>query len=140
MIPFIDLKTKYQEWELAQRQIVAERYRELLVRAASDELTLPWLVSGCTFVYAQFTLSVSNRDEFCERLNAAGIPTAVNYAVPLHLQPTSAQHEGETGDWSAAQVADARVASQPTGPNLNAAGEADIVENVMVALHEQAVN
>jgi len=71
--------------EIAARDRVAARYGELL----SDIVDIPEVAEGLTSVWAQYTVrlpSGCNRDAVAARLKAEGIPTAVYYAKPLHLQ------------------------------------------------------
>ena len=51
---------------------------------------LPWPKPDRTSVFAQYTLRVPDRAALQARLQAAGIPTAVHYPVPLNEQPAYA--------------------------------------------------
>ena len=88
------------EHEIAQRQAVARRYHDLL-SASSDQTTtptaaaqtirlLPWPSDERTSVFAQYTLLADDRQAQQDKLNAAGIPTAVHYPIPLNQQPAYA--------------------------------------------------
>jgi UDP-2-acetamido-2-deoxy-ribo-hexuluronate aminotransferase len=74
------------EWELEQRAKVASHYHTLL----SDRVGQVECASECSSVYAQFTVVVEERERIQQALQAAGIPTAVHYPVPIHLQPAYA--------------------------------------------------
>jgi UDP-2-acetamido-2-deoxy-ribo-hexuluronate aminotransferase len=76
------------DWELAQRQVVAERYRQGL---AGSNAGLFEVRADRTSAYAQYTLRIEEREKAEAALKAAGIPTAVHYPVPLHQQPAYAQ-------------------------------------------------
>ena len=78
------------EWELAQRQLAAQRYQRAFAHAAPD-IELFEIRTGRTSAYAQYTLKVPDRDKLEASLKAAGIPTAIHYPVPLHCQPAYAQ-------------------------------------------------
>ena len=101
--------------ELALRQLVAQRYADLL--AAADDVQLPWVEPHNVSAWAQYTVRVEQRAVLQERLKAAGIPTAVHYPIPLNRQPAVA--DGQTcvpvGDSLAQQVM-----SLPMGPYLSA--------------------
>jgi UDP-2-acetamido-2-deoxy-ribo-hexuluronate aminotransferase len=43
-----------------------------------------------TSAYAQYTVVVEERERIQAALQAAGIPTAVHYPVPIHMQPAYA--------------------------------------------------
>src|ERR1700730_11290560 len=78
-------KLKIFEDEIAARNVVAERYARGLCRSVS----VPRLASGCTSVWAQYTIrlpKVSDRDAFSVALKAQGIPTAIYYPKSMHQQ------------------------------------------------------
>lgn len=77
------------EWELAQRDLVGQRYLKLL--AQFPELQKPVVRSDRTSVWGQFTIQVEDRETVLERFKAANIPTAVHYPVPLQKQPAYAR-------------------------------------------------
>jgi UDP-2-acetamido-2-deoxy-ribo-hexuluronate aminotransferase len=71
------------EWELQQRNRLAARYDALL----SGRLGLVGRGAGRHNVFAQYTVIVAERERMQAELQAAGIPTAVHYPVPIHRQP-----------------------------------------------------
>jgi UDP-2-acetamido-2-deoxy-ribo-hexuluronate aminotransferase len=74
------------DWEVEQRLQIGARYNELF----SGKLETIIQRSDRTSVFAQYTVKVEDRDKVQETLKAAGIPTAVHYPVPMHLQPAYA--------------------------------------------------
>lgn len=80
-------KLPYYAGEVAARQNVAAVYSERLSdsRTASG-FSLPKVKADRTSVYAQYTLRVQNREAVQAKLKEQGIPTAVHYPMPLHLQ------------------------------------------------------
>jgi UDP-2-acetamido-2-deoxy-ribo-hexuluronate aminotransferase len=86
-----------------------------------------------TSVYAQYTIQVEDRDRFQERLQAEGIPTAIHYPVPLHLQPAFARRELGRGSFPVAENAADRVISLPMHPYLRADEQQKIVAAVLAA-------
>jgi dTDP-4-amino-4,6-dideoxygalactose transaminase len=78
-------KLKIFEDEIVARNAVADRY----ARALGNVVTVPRLASGCTSVWAQYTIRLpdgADRDGFAAALKAQGIPTAVYYAKSMHQQ------------------------------------------------------
>jgi UDP-2-acetamido-2-deoxy-ribo-hexuluronate aminotransferase len=126
------------DWEVKQRQLVANRYKSLLGSAAPEYLELPHLAPGCTSVYAQYTVSVRDRDEFCTQMRAAGIPTAIHYPTPLHLQPAFSGCEAGVGDFPVAEMAAASVVSLPMGPDLSPEIQEMIAAQTIKALKQTA--
>lgn len=70
------------DWEVEQRLKIGARYNELMAGKVPTVIQRP----DRTSVFAQYTVFVDNRDQVQEILKKAGIPTAVHYPVPLHLQ------------------------------------------------------
>lgn len=79
----VDVKLKYYEKDLALRQDVATRYTKAL---EGKELVLPFVDERASSVFAQYSVRVKNRDAVQAQLKEQGIPTAVHYPMPLHLQ------------------------------------------------------
>ena len=78
-------KLKIFEDEIAARNKVAERY----ARGLGNVVTVPRLASGCTSVWAQYTIRLPkgcDRDGFAAALKAQGIPTAIYYPKSMHQQ------------------------------------------------------
>ena len=77
-------KLKIFPEEITARNVIARRYETALEGCA----TLPRVGSEATSVWAQYTirLPAGRRNALAETLKARGIPTAIYYAKPLHLQ------------------------------------------------------
>ena len=114
--------------ELAQRQVVAERYAEGL--AQMKGLSTPWIESHNICAWAQYTVRAKNRDELLAHLKALGIPTAVHYPIPLNRQPAVADPTARlpVGDQLAQEVF-----SLPMGPYLRSSDQ----ETIVRSLHER---
>jgi dTDP-4-amino-4,6-dideoxygalactose transaminase len=78
-------KLKIFEDEIAARNKVAERYAQGL----GNVVTVPYVASGATSVWAQYTIRLpagTDRNEFAAALKAQGIPTAIYYPKSMHQQ------------------------------------------------------
>jgi UDP-2-acetamido-2-deoxy-ribo-hexuluronate aminotransferase len=77
-----------------------------------------------TSAWAQYTIEVGVREAVEQTLGEAGIPTAVHYPMPLHLQPVfaelSRQMGWKRGSFPVAERAAERVLSLPMHPYLTA--------------------
>jgi UDP-2-acetamido-2-deoxy-ribo-hexuluronate aminotransferase len=115
--------------ELAARQVVADRYAELLAEAGVQDL--PFVEAHNTCAWAQYTVRVKNRDHVQETLKAAGVPTAVHYPIPLNRQPAVAAPDAylPIGDLISTQVM-----SLPMHPYLDAASQQIIVKSLSEAI------
>jgi UDP-2-acetamido-2-deoxy-ribo-hexuluronate aminotransferase len=74
------------DWEVARRIELGQRYAEA-IQASGARAELLTVRPDRTSVWAQYTVLVENRDAVQEKMKQAGIPTAVHYPRPLHLQP-----------------------------------------------------
>lgn len=119
--------------ELAARQRVAERYSQTISHVLrGDEVVLPQLAPHNSSPYAQYTIAVDDRDGVAARLNAAGVPTAIHYPIPLARQPMFAGR-----DFAPLPVSDrsaARVLSLPMHPYLDEATQDTVVAALVAAV------
>ena len=95
--------------ELADRQRVAQRYMDEL----SDSLQTPVIKSNRSSAWAQYTVRVNNRDELQAKLKENGVPTAVHYPMPLHLQECFQYLKYKQGDFPISEKASNEVMSLP---------------------------
>lgn len=117
------------EDELAARTRIAARYDAHL----ADVVETPRLAPGSTSVYAQYTIACDDRDALARALAAAGVPTAIHYPVPLHLQPVFASYGYTRGRFPHAERAAERVLSLPMHPYLEDAEIDAVVAAVRAA-------
>ncbi|WP_028587556.1 DegT/DnrJ/EryC1/StrS family aminotransferase [Desulfocurvus vexinensis] len=110
--------------ELDARQRVAERYTELL--APVPGLTLQAIPQGCRSAWAQFSFLHERRDAIQQALHAAGIPTAVYYPKPLHMQKAFANLGYRPEDMPVSLDLSRRIMSLPMHPYLDDALIAEI--------------
>ena len=113
-------------WEVEQRQKVGAVYTAMLKEKCLD-IVPPYVEPHNSSVFAQCTIQVANRDETAKRLNAAGIPTAVHYPVPLHLQPAFQGVGNICGEFPIAEGVASRVLSLPMGPDIGLRAQDQIV-------------
>ncbi len=121
-------KFKYFEEELNKRQEVANRYRDLLKDL--PEVKFQKIPKGYLSSYAQFTIRVPKRDHLAEYLKAKGIPTAIYYPVPLHLQPVFSYLGYKQGSFPVAEKLAKEVISLPMHPFLKPEEQEEIVNTI----------
>jgi UDP-2-acetamido-2-deoxy-ribo-hexuluronate aminotransferase len=110
------------DWEVEQRLQIGARYNELF----SGKVETVVQRADRTSVFAQYTVKVEDRDKVQEALKEAGIPTAVHYPVPMHLQPAYAQLCSAECCPVSVKMAQ-RVMSLPMGADLSAEDQQKIV-------------
>lgn len=77
--------------EIQLRNEVAQKYTSLLNENGIQ--TTPQVEEHNLSAWAQYTIRVNNRDVLQAKLQAAGIPTAVHYPIPLNKQPAVADNK-----------------------------------------------
>ncbi len=112
----VDVKLKYYPKDLALRQEVASRYRQAL---EDKNILLPSIDRDATSAYAQYSVRVENRDAVQSKLKEMGIPTAVHYPMPLHLQECFGYLGYKRGDLPIAELVSSEIMSLPMNPYLS---------------------
>jgi dTDP-4-amino-4,6-dideoxygalactose transaminase len=115
--------------EIQARQRAAERYHELLAGLVAT----PSLRAEASSTWAQYTLRSPDRDALRNRLAAAGIPTAVYYSRPLHLQTAYRDFPVAEGGCPIAERLASEVLSLPMHPYLDHVTQDRIVEAICTA-------
>jgi dTDP-4-amino-4,6-dideoxygalactose transaminase len=126
-------KLKIFEDEIAARNEVAERY----ARGLGNLVTVPRLASGCTSVWAQYTIRLpkgTNRDDFAAALKAQGIPTAIYYSKSMHQQTAYRAFPVADGGLPASEQLSNDVISLPMHAYLDEATQQRVIEAVRGAL------
>jgi UDP-2-acetamido-2-deoxy-ribo-hexuluronate aminotransferase len=108
--------------ELDLRQQVAKRYSQLLQK----EVVVPRIPEDCLSAWAQYSVQSENRQNVMNRLKDAGIPTAIYYPKPLHLQTAFSYLGYAMGDFPIAEKVSERIFSVPMHPYLTQEEQARI--------------
>ena len=124
----LDAKFEVFPKEIELRQKVAAKYTELL-SGLSNGLVVPHVPPEYESVWAQYSIlskDEKHRSELQTRLRNAGIPTAIYYPKPLHLQ-TAFQNLGyKAGDFPVSENCAGRIFSLPMHPYLSAEDQQQI--------------
>ena len=110
--------------EVAARQIVAERYS----RGLGNVAEVPFVAPHCTSVWAQYSILSTQRQVLQDRLKKEGIPSAIYYPLPLHLQKAFASLGYQPGDFPTSEQIAHRIFSLPMHPYLEAAQQDAIIK------------
>ena len=111
--------------EIILRRRAAERYSTLL----EDLVDVPVIHQGRASVWAQYTVKTNERDATAEKLSQQGVPTAVYYPKPLHLQ-TAYKDYPRAPDLSVSERLASVVLSLPMHPYLEEDAQTRIVNSV----------
>jgi dTDP-4-amino-4,6-dideoxygalactose transaminase len=126
-------KLKIFEDEIAARNIVAERY----ARGLGNVVSVPRLASGCTSVWAQYTIRLpagTDRDGFAAALKAQGIPTAIYYPKSMHQQTAYRDYPVADGGLPISEKLSDDVISLPMHAYLDEPTQERIIRAVRSAL------
>jgi len=115
----VDVKLKHYAKDLALRQEVAEKYNKQLGIGGFSPKQLPYIDNRATSAFAQYSVRVQNRDDVQAKLKEQGIPTAVHYPMPLHLQEAFAYLGYQKGDFPISEVVSNEIMSLPMNPYLS---------------------
>jgi dTDP-4-amino-4,6-dideoxygalactose transaminase len=110
--------------EVASRQEVAQRYSQAL----KNLVEVPYVSPENTSVWAQYSVLSDGREALQAKLKAAGIPTAIYYPLPLHLQGAFAHLGYHPGDFPKSEQAAALIFSLPMHPYLSVADQNQIIK------------
>lgn len=112
--------------EVKRRARLGARYSERL----ADVVSVPAIAEGNSHVFAQYTIRTPARDELAVHLNGNGVPTAVHYPIPLHLQEAFGALGYGTGDFPASEAAAREVVSLPMSAYLSESDQDEVIRQV----------
>ena len=118
--------------EVELRQQVAGRYAELM--GASGAVKCPVVAEGAKSVWAQYSVLCMHRDKVMAALKDKGIPTAIYYPIPLHLQGAYRYLGYEKGAFPAAERVATAIFSLPMHPYLTAEDQRAITDVILNTL------
>jgi UDP-2-acetamido-2-deoxy-ribo-hexuluronate aminotransferase len=112
--------------ELQARQGVAERYHAGL----GNVVETPCVPDGYTSAWAQYSVLSDDRAQILAALKDAGVPTAIYYPKPLHLQSAYAYLGQGPGTFPESEAAAQRIFSLPFHPYLDRDTQRTIIDAV----------
>jgi len=121
--------------EVELRQTAAQRYTRNLQHLSS--VVCPQIPEGYRSVWAQYSLLAGSEDKrtaLQNTLKENGIPTAVYYPKPLHLQTAFECLGYHVGDFPASEDASQRIFSLPMHPYLSEEVQLQVVGAIEKAI------
>ena len=125
----LNVKMNHFEDEIAKRIEIGSRYNALL---SSADVITPKIMDDRTSVFAQYSIRVKDREAMAKKLNDAGVPTAVHYPIPLHLQEAMNYLGYKKGDFPLSEKVGTEIMSLPMSPFLSTEQQ-DFVVNTIKA-------
>ncbi len=121
----LNVKLKYFQDEIEKRQAIAQKYNENL-----KNIVIPSVADGCTSAWAQYCIRVPNRDEMMKKCSEKGVPTAIYYPLPLHLQEVFASLGYQKGDFPVTEKVSDDIMALPMSAFLKDEEQDYIIEVV----------
>ena len=129
----LDAKLDIFDDELTLRQQVADRYQDRI----GNIVKTPRLSAGSSSSWAQYTIKLPasiDRDAVCSKMQAAGVPTAIYYPLPMHRQLPYKHFPVARGNLQTTEMLCACVMSLPMHPYLDSETQDLIVDALRNAL------
>ena len=120
-------KLKIYPDELQKRDAVATRYSKAL---APHVRSVPKVIAGGFSNWAQYTIEHDNRDALAAHLKTKGVPTAIYYPIPIHMQDVYARYPKAPGGLPVTEAARHRVLSLPMHPYLDPATQDQVIDAI----------
>lgn len=111
----LSVKLTVLDGENEARRKWATRYNELL---NCDAITIPEYADYGSAIVHQYGILVEDRDGLQEHLKEKGVPTAIHYPIPLHLQPAFKNDFQGEGSLPLAERVASNVLNLPIHPYL----------------------
>lgn len=124
------IKIKSYNEAINLRQAAAERYHKML----HGLIQTPVVKNYNTSVWAQYSIKIPSRDLIKSKLKEQGIPTAVYYPKPLHLQKCFEYLNYKTGDFPVSENAAKEIISLPINPYITEVEQEFIVKELKKCL------
>jgi dTDP-4-amino-4,6-dideoxygalactose transaminase len=124
----LNVKLRYLPGWNALRRELAATYNRLL--ADADGVSCPYEPTWSRAVYHLYVVRTRDRDAMISHLKEAGIGTGIHYPLPLHLQQAYLSLGYKRGDFPVTERAAAEIISLPMFPQLTAAQQARVTEEV----------
>lgn len=117
--------------EIGLRQEVAKRYNDFL---AHESIRTPSVKEGSLSAWAQYSLVSGKKDAILGTLKKAGIPTAIYYPKPLHLQGAYRYLGHTPGDFPISEEIAGTIFSLPMHPYLAEQEQKNIADVILSAV------
>ena len=132
----LKVKLKYLKEYNSARLQAACRYDELLKDAVG--ITIPHRDPRSSHIFHQYTIKIdpfyTDNVQIQKELQKSGIPTAIYYPTPIHLQPGYNWLDYREGDFPVSEKLSKTVLSLPMHTELSAEQQEFIAESLIAAI------
>jgi len=102
--------------EIKRRNVIAKRYCDHLQDVVG---AVPTIIDGGISIWAQFTIEHDDRDGLAAHLKAHGVPSAIYYPKPMHMQTAYKDFPIGADGLGVSEAKATRVISLPMHPYLD---------------------
>ncbi len=113
--------------EIERRNLIASRYCEALKDCVE---AVPAMIEGGISTWAQFTIEHKDREGLAAHLKANGVPSAIYYPKPMHMQTAYKDFPVGAGGLEVSEDKAVRVISLPMHPYLDEGTQDMIIQAV----------
>ena len=125
-------KMERYDWEVTERNRVAKRYTEAFseLHAIDPQFSTPFVKPDNLSVWAQYTLTITQRELFQKKMTELQVPTAVHYPLTMPDQPWYKNNTKLTHDISISRWAANHVVSLPMYPDMDEKTQDIVISSV----------
>jgi dTDP-4-amino-4,6-dideoxygalactose transaminase len=120
-------KLKVYPDELQKRDAIAQRYSKAL---GPHVRSVPKVIAGGFSNWAQYTIEHDRRDALAAHLKTRGVPTAIYYPIPIHMQDVYAVYPKAPDGLPVTESIRNRVLSLPMHPYLQPAEQDQVIDAI----------
>ena len=133
-------KLERYDWEVEARNKIAQNFSSSFkgLEKLDPMFSTPLVKEGNVSVWAQYTVTVTNRDAFQKKCQELGIPTTVHYPMTMPDQPWYAKNTPQRHDITHSRWAAQHVISLPMFPDMTVEQQAEVIAAVKVAVEFSA--
>ena len=126
----LNVKLKYLDEYISQRQVVAVRYDSAFKNV--DGIDIPIRMDYSSHSFHQYTLKVpdGSRDKLKDHLKTIGVPSMIYYPVPGHLQKAYERFGYLKGDFPISETLCRNVISLPIDTEMHSDQQTHIINSV----------
>ncbi|NPA73346.1 MAG: DegT/DnrJ/EryC1/StrS family aminotransferase [Epsilonproteobacteria bacterium] len=122
------VKLQHFEDEVAKRESIAKRYTTNIDK---QDIITPFVKNDRSSVFAQYSIRSKDRDKMIKKLNDNGIPTAIHYPMPLHLQECFGYLGYKEGDFPISEMISKEIMSLPMSAFLTKDEQDKIIDTIL---------
>lgn len=129
-------KMERYDWEVEARNSIATNFTQSFagLEKIDPQFSTPFIKPGNKSVWAQYTVTVSNRDTFQKKMQELGVPTTVHYPLSMPDQPWYQKHTPQRFDIPNSRWAANHVISLPMFPDMDEATQTKVIEATKTAV------